>query len=105
MRPASLCNGSFFTLEARYGSDLDAVLCTSWGAVLTPCNQHYGVHLGPVEVPVHEGMARYEDYGENFYYIQEDFMFDLAAKRGWHWNVIRPMGIIGYTPAGMSHGF
>lgn len=50
-------------------------------------------------------MARYEDYGENFSYIQEDFMFDLAAKRGWHWNIIRPMGIIGYTPAGMSHGF
>lgn len=53
-----------------------------------------------MEVPVHEGMARYEDYGENFYYIQEDFMFDLAAKRTWNWNIIRPMGIIGYTPAG-----
>lgn len=68
--------------------------------MLTPCNQNYGVHLGPVEVPVHEEMPRYQDYGENFYYIQEDFMFDLAAKRGWHWNIVRPMGIIGYTPAG-----
>lgn len=73
--------------------------------MLTLPNQNYGVHLGPVEVPVHEGMARYEDYGENFYYIQEDFMFDLAAKRRWHWNIIRPMGIIGYTPAGMWRDF
>ncbi|KAK2600408.1 hypothetical protein N8I77_009944 [Diaporthe amygdali] len=68
--------------------------------ILHTGGKHYGVHLGPVEVPVHEGMARYEDYGENFYYIQEDFMFDLAAKRTWNWNIIRPMGIIGYTPAG-----
>lgn len=70
-------------------------------AKLTVCDQNYGVHLGPVEAPVYEGMARYEDYGENFYFAQEDFMFDLAAKHGWHWNIIRPMGIIGYTPAGM----
>ncbi|KAK7725923.1 hypothetical protein SLS63_007915 [Diaporthe eres] len=70
--------------------------------ILHTGGKHYGLHLGPVEVPVHEGMARYEDYGENFYYIQEDFMFDLAAKRGWHWNVIRPMGIIGYTPAALE---
>ncbi|KAG8166919.1 hypothetical protein KVR01_002608 [Diaporthe batatas] len=68
--------------------------------ILHTGGKNYGVHLGPVEVPVHEGMARYEDFGENFYYIQEDFMFELAAKREWHWNIIRPMGIIGYTPAG-----
>ncbi|KPM37967.1 hypothetical protein AK830_g8611 [Neonectria ditissima] len=62
--------------------------------------KHYGAHLGPTEVPLHEDMPRYKDYGENFYYTQEDFMFDLAAKRGWAWNVIRPDAIIGFTPAG-----
>ncbi|TKX22881.1 hypothetical protein C1H76_4916 [Elsinoe australis] len=60
--------------------------------------KHYGVHLGPIEAPVHEGMPRYEDHGENFYYPQEDFMFDLASKRSWKWNVIRPHAIIGFTP-------
>lgn len=49
---------------------------------------------------MHEGMGRYEDYGENFYYFQEDFMFELAAKRKWDWNIIRPNAIIGFTPAG-----
>ncbi|KAK7742400.1 hypothetical protein SLS53_004546 [Cytospora paraplurivora] len=43
--------------------------------------KHYGVHLGPVEVPLHEGMQRYEDHGENFYYPQEDFLFELSSKR------------------------
>lgn len=64
--------------------------------------QHYGVHLGPVEVPVHEGMQRYDDRGENFYYKQEDFLFDLAGKRNWDWNIIRPHAIVGFTPAGMD---
>lgn len=45
-------------------------------------------------------MPRYEDYGENFYYDQEDFMFNLAAKRNWTWNIIRPDAIIGFTPSG-----
>ncbi|KAL6411957.1 hypothetical protein AUP68_04337 [Ilyonectria robusta] len=62
--------------------------------------KHYGVHLGPVEVPIHEEMQRYDDHGENFYYPQEDFLFDLATKRTWDWNVIRPNAIIGFTPAG-----
>ncbi|KAH7139958.1 hypothetical protein B0J13DRAFT_586462 [Dactylonectria estremocensis] len=62
--------------------------------------KHYGAHLGPTEVPLHEEMPRYEDYGENFYYKQEDYMFDLAVKRGWSWNIIRPDAIIGFTPSG-----
>ena len=50
-------------------------------------------------------MGRYEDYGENFYYYQEDFMFELAAKRQWDWNVIRPHAIVGFTPAGEYFNF
>lgn len=72
----------------------------SIGKAINDCRQHYGMHLGPVEVPLHEGMTRYDDRGENFYYQQEDFLFDLAAKRSWDWNIIRPHAIIGFTPAG-----
>ena len=66
--------------------------------VLQTGGKHFGVHLGPVEAPIHEGMRRYEDHGENFYYPQEDALFALSAKRSWHWNVIRPNAIIGFTP-------
>jgi hypothetical protein len=52
-----------------------------------------------VETPVHEGMSRYEDGGLNFYYTQEDFMFKLCAQKQWSWNVIRPGGIVGFTPS------
>ncbi|CAG9946906.1 unnamed protein product [Clonostachys rosea f. rosea IK726] len=62
--------------------------------------KHYGAHLGPTRVPLVETMPRYEDHGENFYYDQEDFMFDLASKRNWTWNIIRPDAIIGFTPSG-----
>ncbi len=43
-------------------------------------------------------MPRYDDKGENFYYPQEDFMFALQKKRKWSHNIIRPNGIIGFTP-------
>ena len=45
-----------------------------------------------------EDLPRYEDHGLNFYYDQEDFMFKLQAQRKWSWNVIRPNGIVGFTP-------
>ncbi|KAJ4191687.1 hypothetical protein NW759_016670 [Fusarium solani] len=62
--------------------------------------KYYGVHLGPVEAPIHEEMQRYEDRGENFYYPQEDVLCKVATERSWDWNVIRPNAIIGFTPAG-----
>lgn len=49
-------------------------------------------------------MQRYDDRGENFYYKQEDFLFELAAKRNWTWNIIRPHAIVGFTPAGNYGG-
>jgi hypothetical protein len=45
-----------------------------------------------------EDLPRYEDHGLNFYYPQEDFMFDLQKRRKWSYNIIRPNGIVGFTP-------
>jgi nucleoside-diphosphate-sugar epimerase len=36
--------------------------------------------------------------GPNFYYTQEDILFELAAKHGFTWSVARPHTIIGYAP-------
>ncbi|KAM0332013.1 hypothetical protein ACHAQA_002279 [Verticillium albo-atrum] len=83
---------------------LGSIDTVAWNSLQRVClstgGKHYGVHLGPIEVPIHEGMSRYDDHGENFYYPQEDYLFDLASKRDWNWNVIRPNAIIGFTPAG-----
>ncbi|KAF5250379.1 hypothetical protein FANTH_4412 [Fusarium anthophilum] len=67
--------------------------------------KHYGCHLGPIAVPMREEHGRYDDKGLNFYYLQEDFMFALQKKRQWKWNVIRPGGIIGFTPAGNKFSY
>ncbi|KEF51219.1 uncharacterized protein A1O9_12722 [Exophiala aquamarina CBS 119918] len=62
--------------------------------------KNYGLHLGPmVHCPATEDLPRYNDKGENFYFAQEDYLFELAAKRHWHYSVIRPKAIIGYSPS------
>ncbi|KAI9923925.1 hypothetical protein ASPWEDRAFT_436420 [Aspergillus wentii DTO 134E9] len=61
--------------------------------------KHYGVHLGPVKVPLDESIPRYNDEGYNFYYTQEDYMFEVQKRRNtWSYNIIRPNAIIGFTP-------
>jgi hypothetical protein len=56
--------------------------------------------------PAEESYPRYNDNGENFYYAQEDYLHDVQARRNtWTWNVIRPAGIIGFTPHGMLFAF
>ncbi|MGH7120225.1 MAG: SDR family oxidoreductase [Acetobacteraceae bacterium] len=36
--------------------------------------------------------------GPNFYYTQEDILFELASQYGFTWSVARPHTIIGYAP-------
>ncbi|GME31383.1 Nad-dependent epimerase dehydratase [Neofusicoccum parvum] len=61
--------------------------------------RHYGAHLGPVKVPLTEDIPRYDDQGYNFYYSQEDYLFEVQKRRGtWSHNIIRPNGIVGFTP-------
>ncbi len=36
--------------------------------------------------------------GENFYYTQEDILFEQAKKNGFSWSVARPHTIVGFAP-------
>jgi nucleoside-diphosphate-sugar epimerase len=62
--------------------------------------KHY---LGPFEAyarikpdtPFREEQARL-DY-PNFYYVQEDILFEFAARHGWTWSVHRPHTVIGWA--------
>ncbi|OOF93540.1 hypothetical protein ASPCADRAFT_173419 [Aspergillus carbonarius ITEM 5010] len=61
--------------------------------------KYYGVHLGPVKVPLEETFPRYNDQGYNFYYNQEDYLKEVQGRRNvWSWNVIRPNAINGFAP-------
>lgn len=69
-------------------------------ATLVTGLKHY---LGPFEAyaktkpetPFREDQPRLPI--ENFYYVQEDVLFDRAAKRGFTWSVHRPHTLIGYA--------
>lgn len=57
----------------------------------------------PIETPFTEEMPRVP--GDNFYYTQEDVLFELSAAHGFTWSVARPHTIIGYGPgAAMNLG-
>ncbi|RAL10142.1 uncharacterized protein BO97DRAFT_456709 [Aspergillus homomorphus CBS 101889] len=61
--------------------------------------KYYGVHLGPVKVPLDESFPQYDDQGYNFYYNQEDYLREVQTRRRcWSYNVIRPSAINGYAP-------
>jgi nucleoside-diphosphate-sugar epimerase len=53
----------------------------------------YGVHLHPVAVPAREDQAR--DSHENFYWLQEDFLRELAQRDGFGFTIFRPQLIFG----------
>ncbi|WP_432936501.1 SDR family oxidoreductase [Kribbella sp. CA-253562] len=49
----------------------------------------------PAEPPFHETQPRLEY--DNFYYTQEDILWDAAERFGFGWTVHRPHTVIGYT--------
>lgn len=55
----------------------------------------YGVHLHPIPVPARERFER--DPHENFYWLQEDYLRDLADKHGFAWTIFRPTVVLGPT--------
>ncbi|KAL4878718.1 hypothetical protein BJY04DRAFT_220785 [Aspergillus karnatakaensis] len=65
--------------------------------------KHYGIQFQPITTPCYEDSPRYTGPGSEtiFYYKQEDDLFELQKRRNrntWDYNIIRPFGIIGYTP-------
>jgi nucleoside-diphosphate-sugar epimerase len=49
----------------------------------------------PMDTPFHESQPRIQN--ENFYYTQEDILFDHAKEQGFTWSVLRPHTMIGYA--------
>jgi nucleoside-diphosphate-sugar epimerase len=56
--------------------------------------KHYGFHMGPATAPSFETDARIT-LENNFYYPQEDTLFDYCKRNSAQWNVVRPSYIIG----------
>ncbi|KAI4624546.1 hypothetical protein J4E83_004221 [Alternaria metachromatica] len=59
--------------------------------------KNYGIHLGPAATPQEETAPRVT-LEPNFYYPQEDFLWDFCKKQGIDWNVCMPAGILGAVP-------
>jgi nucleoside-diphosphate-sugar epimerase len=53
----------------------------------------YGIHLHPMRIPARERQPR--DQHENFYWLQEDYLKDTAAQRGFRYTIFRPQLIVG----------
>jgi nucleoside-diphosphate-sugar epimerase len=54
----------------------------------------YGAHVRPaIPLPARERASR--DAHENFYWLQEDYLRELAAARGFAWTIFRPQIIVG----------
>ena len=56
--------------------------------------KHYGFHIGPATNPSFESDPRI-DLEANFYYPQEDALFEYCNTTGVTWNIVRPSYIIG----------
>jgi hypothetical protein len=62
-------------------------------------NKHYGTHLGGdkmvKEYPWKEDAPRI--FKDNFYFHQEDLLYEYAANKNWRWLVTRPSVILGVS--------
>ncbi|OAL38093.1 hypothetical protein AYO20_02545 [Fonsecaea nubica] len=67
--------------------------------------KNYGVHLGPTKLPQEESDPRVE-LEPNFYYPQEDALFEYCRDQGVGWNILMPGPILGAVPdAAMNAAF
>ena len=53
----------------------------------------YGAHHHPIPVPARERAPR--DAHENFYWLQEDYLREAAARHGFSWTIWRPQLVVG----------
>jgi len=51
-------------------------------------SKYYGHQLGPVPVPMHEGLPRAKN--QNFYFNQEDFLIERSRSAKWTYSTSRP---------------
>lgn len=90
-------NGAMFrhALEAAAatGGVRHAALVTGLKHYLGSFENYAAVEL---DTPFTEDQPRVP--GPNFYYTQEDILFELAAQHGFSWSVARPHTMIGYAP-------
>jgi len=65
--------------------------------------KHYGIFQKAPPVPISEEVGRFEGGPPNFYYGQEDVLFNHRHGKHWSYTVVRPQIIIGKTKGnGMS---
>lgn len=95
-RENCLVNGAMLknTLDALRPnkSFTHTVLVTGLKHYLGPFEAYASV---PMDTPFHESQERLNN--ENFYYTQEDILFDAAKEQGFTWSVLRPHTMIGYA--------
>ncbi|KAE8370812.1 hypothetical protein BDV27DRAFT_164979 [Aspergillus caelatus] len=66
--------------------------------VLQTGGKHYGFQYRDLKTPFLEDIPRYTGPENIFYYEQEDDLFAIQKRRStWAYNIIRPMGIIGFS--------
>jgi len=63
--------------------------------VLTQGGKYYGCHLGPYKTPSVETDPRHMP--PNFYYNQQDYLFDLQKGKDWSLTMVRPEIVIGLS--------
>ncbi len=59
--------------------------------------KYYGSNLGPFPTPAREDDPR--SLQPNFYYDQEEVVFERGARNGWTWSASRPHGICDDNPS------
>lgn len=59
--------------------------------------KNYGIHLGPAATPQEENAPRVL-LEPNFYYYQEDYLWEWCKMNGVEWNVCMPSSIVGAVP-------
>jgi nucleoside-diphosphate-sugar epimerase len=67
--------------------------------------KNYGTHIGRARAPCLESDPQPRHLAPNFYYAQEDLLFDFGAGNNVGWNVIRPPWIIGATNNAQMNAF
>ncbi len=58
----------------------------------------YGGHVAPMTVPAKERWLRHDH--PNFYWLQEDYIRERQAGKGWNWTILRPQFVFGEAVKG-----